>query len=511
MPTVRPSWPPATRTTMTTVVGPKAIASRPNRRRRSRIGTTAPRKLITPKTCSGELGMRVTLSNPLISWTRRMSTPYSSPASINVKYCSLNPVATLSPPFPVVAVFMIPPSSARHTKTRTAHSVPSARQSRTHVPSQSPPLSLEDGVYQVRHVDDERHRSVAQNCCAGDTGHGLEIRLEALDHDLLLREQIVHQDSDAHAFRYDHDQEAALGGPAIRFHAELIPLRELGQEFIAYPEYVGASDQCIERVPRDLNGLDDGEQRYDVNLFADSDQLPVEDGQREGQPNANGAALALLGEDLHVAAQVVDIPAYHIHTDATTGDIADLFGRREARHEDQVVYLLVGQFLVHRHEPPLASSLQNPRFVEAGAVVAYFDDDVSAFVSGRKFQRAGLLLPAGEALLGSFQAVIQRVAHQVHEGIADLLEHGFVEFGAFSGQADFDLLTKLAGKLMHDSWESVECGADREHPNLHDAFLQLTGIAGKLRQPLAQSVKSTLVDTLGTAAQHRLRDEQLTD
>src|SRR5271154_6717916 len=52
---------------------------------------------------------------------------------------------------------------------------------------------------QARDIDDQRHGAVAQNGGAGDSRHRFEIRFEALDDDLLLREQIVHEDSGAFA------------------------------------------------------------------------------------------------------------------------------------------------------------------------------------------------------------------------------------------------------------------------------------------------------------------------
>src|ERR1043166_2114892 len=50
------------------------------------MGTMAPRRLITPWTYSGVFGRAVTVSQPLISWTLRMSTPYSASARKKVRY-----------------------------------------------------------------------------------------------------------------------------------------------------------------------------------------------------------------------------------------------------------------------------------------------------------------------------------------------------------------------------------------------------------------------------------------
>src|SRR6266446_3114628 len=50
------------------------------------MGTMAPRRFITPWTYCGVFGRAVTVSQPLISWTLRMSTPYSAAARRKVRY-----------------------------------------------------------------------------------------------------------------------------------------------------------------------------------------------------------------------------------------------------------------------------------------------------------------------------------------------------------------------------------------------------------------------------------------
>src|ERR1700676_5130802 len=107
--------------------------------------------------------MRVTLSQPLISCTRRMSTPYSSPASMNVKYCSLLSAADLSAPaVPFgVLIISIPPllGTSRGVRRHCADAL------------------LGNRAYKARNIDDQGHRTVAQDGRAGDTRHRLEIGL----------------------------------------------------------------------------------------------------------------------------------------------------------------------------------------------------------------------------------------------------------------------------------------------------------------------------------------------
>src|SRR5271170_6826153 len=363
--------------------------------------------------------MRVTLSQPLISCTRRMSTPYSSPASMNVKYCSLVSAADLSAPAVVFAVLIssIPPKYAYESCGVCRHRAAAA---------------LDGFADEVRNIDDQSHRTVAQDGRAGNSRHRLEIRLEALDDNLLLREKIVDEHTGPLAIGFDDHQQSIGGVPAVGLHAKLIAKLDDGQIFIAQPEHFRAPRQGIEALARNLDGLDDGQQRNDVHLFSDSDQLSVQDGERERQADSNGAAHTLLGGNLHVAAQIVDIPAHHVHSDPASGNIAHLLRGRKTRHENQVVDLLIAQVLILRNQRALSSLLQNLRFIESGAIVAHFDDDVAALMKCRKLERAAFVLAGGETPVGGFQAVIERVADQVHERIADFLEHGLVELSAFA-------------------------------------------------------------------------------
>src|SRR5215510_11751368 len=62
------------------------VGGRLNSIARSTTGTTAPRRLITPRTAGGAFGTRVIVSYSRISFTRRIPNANSSPASWNERY-----------------------------------------------------------------------------------------------------------------------------------------------------------------------------------------------------------------------------------------------------------------------------------------------------------------------------------------------------------------------------------------------------------------------------------------
>ena len=120
-------------------------------------------------------------------------------------------------------------------------------------------------------------------------------------------------------------------------------------------------------------------------------------------------------------------------------------------------------------------------------------------------------LAGGEARLGSLDAVVDGVAHQVHQRIADLLEHGLVELGAVAGEAQLDLLAEALAQVAHQARKAVEHEADGQHAHAHDAFLQLAHVALELAQGVAQLVGLAAFERRRELAQHRLRDHQLAD
>ena len=58
-------------------------------------------------------------------------------------------------------------------------------------------------------------------------------------------------------------------------------------------------------------------------------------------------------------------------------------------------------------------------------------------------------LAGREAYLRRLDAMVDGIAHQVHQRIADLLEHGLVELGGVTGQAQLDFLAEPLAEIAH--------------------------------------------------------------
>ena len=113
--------------------------------------------------------------------------------------------------------------------------------------------------------------------------------------------------------------------------------------------------------------------------------------------------------------------------------------------------------------------------VDAGAVIGHLDDYLAALMERAQEQASFGGLAGGEALLRQLDTMIDRVAHDVGQGIADRLDEGLVELGLLTLHLDAHLLAACEREVADDTREFVPDVADGLHPGLHDPFLQFGG------------------------------------
>ena len=68
--------------------------------------------------------------------------------------------------------------------------------------------------------------------------------------------------------------------------------------------------------------------------------------------------------------------------------------------------------------------------------------------------------------------MIQGVPHAVHDGIEQIFYNGFIELCFLSLDDELHFLVQIMGKIPYQSGKPAENLADRNHPDLHDAFLK---------------------------------------
>ena len=119
--------------------------------------------------------------------------------------------------------------------------------------------------------------------------------------------------------------------------------------------------------------------------------------------------------------------------------------------------------------------------IESASIVGDLNNDVAAFVIGRKPDLSLLRFSRRTPLLGSLKSVICRVTHHVRKRIFDEIKHLTIELGLGALRFKLDFLAKLIGKIAHDARKLLPRVANRLHAGLHHAFLQFGSHAG---QPL---------------------------
>ncbi len=95
------------------------------------------------------------------------------------------------------------------------------------------------------------------------------VGFQRLDHDLLLAEQVIHEQSDAAAVALgDHDQ-ALVQRTGARLDTEQLMEADDGEVVAAEREDFIVSGQAADARLLESHRLDDGDERNDVGLAAD--------------------------------------------------------------------------------------------------------------------------------------------------------------------------------------------------------------------------------------------------
>ena len=201
------------------------------------------------------------------------------------------------------------------------------------------------------------------------------------------------------------------------------------------------------------------------------------DGEGEGNAQAEDGALAGVAVDFDLAADFFDVGADHVHADAASGDAGDGVSGREAGQEDELQDFALVHLLgaLRGKELALDGFLADALDAHAGAVVVDFNDDVAAFVTGAQANQAFSRLALGDANVGDLDAVVDGVADGMGEGIANGFEETFVELGFLAFHFEADALVEGEGEVADQAREAREDVADGLHARLHDGFAQIGG------------------------------------
>ena len=104
----------------------------------------------------------------------------------------------------------------------------------------------------------------------------------------------------------------------------------------------------------------------------------------------------------------------------------------------------------------------------------------------RNQDRAGRRLADAQTFRRHLDAVVDRVANQVHQRIGDLLNDPLLEFGLAALDGQLDLLVEGPRQVAHGAWERLEHRRERQHRQLDDVLAQLFGNVGEPHAVVAE-------------------------
>ena len=217
------------------------------------------------------------------------------------------------------------------------------------------------------------------------------------------------------------------------------------------------------------------------------------------------------GDALEVdrTADRLDVGPNHVHAHTAARHARDLGGRGEARLKDELQHAVGGHGLRvgGRDEPAGDRLLADLLEGDATTIVGDLDRDPPALVEGPQRQPPGAGLAPGDANVGGLDAVVDRVADEVRERVADALDQRPVEFGIGPVDHQLHLLAAGDGKVTNGAWKAAEHVLDGLEPRLDCGLLQR---AGDGIDPLRAGLHGGLVTVDApqlVAGQNELADE----
>lgn len=201
------------------------------------------------------------------------------------------------------------------------------------------------------------------------------------------------------------------------------------------------------------------------------------DRQRQRHPHAHRRTDASRAGDVDGAADRLDVRLHHVHADTATGHARHLGGRGESGLEDALQHPLVGERLGRRGvDEPTCHRLRADGFDgDAGAIVLHLDRDLPALVEGPEPESAGPWLAGRLADFGSLDPMVDGIANQVRERIANPLHERPIELRVGPVDDQLHLAAAGHGQVPHRPRKLVEDVLDGLHPRLDSRLLEGRG------------------------------------
>ncbi len=182
-------------------------------------------------------------------------------------------------------------------------------------------------------------------------------------------------------------------------------------------------------------------------------------------------------------------------------------GRAEAWAADDARKLIVVERFDRRvHESLGARAREHLLAIDAAPVILHAHCDHLPLAGDRERELAGARFPVALAHIGLLDAVVGGVAQQMHDRLADLVEHRTVELDLAPVEGELDLLSQRVRGIADEARKAIEHLADGHHAARHDLVVEIGDEPRCLRERVIERGIRELVRDVGEPA---ARDEKL--
>src|SRR5208337_2236801 len=371
-----------------------------------------------------------------------------------------------------------------------------------------------------RDVENQNDGAITQNGSAADQVAGNDFSGEGFDDQFFFADEAVHNETKALFGKTDDDHEifCFFGARGLdRVNAIKLIEADEGEDLIAQAKDF-ALVHFVNFLILDASNFDDGGQRNGEQATPDTEEQGLDASQGQGDTKLNAGAESLGGSNVHGAFEAVEDGAHDVHAYTTSGNFSDFRGGAEARFEDEVKGVLVADAIgvVGFDEAVANGVLANEIEVHAAAIVANFDNDLSALMVSLERDGAARGFAGAEAHVGGFDTMINGVADQVGERLGERVKNPFVQVGVFAGNFQGDVFAAEFGDIADNPGEAAEQLFDRNHADFEDALVQFVENTRLESQGFGKfhpnGVSRVMYVELGEGAmEHGFADDELTD
>src|SRR5579885_1287729 len=300
--------------------------------------------------------------------------------------------------------------------------------------------------------------------------HVPQVRAEILHHHVHLTANIIHHQGDTMTVRaYQQNRRFVLW--SIHWHVQQLTKRCDGICLILHKQSWTTGNARVFEGIQTTDSLYHN-RRYGKLLLAYLHHHSTLN--REAGWELHGESGSLSWRRLHLkrASQAGNAITHHVQTNTTPAFLAERLRCRETRTEKQFDNIAIRQLLIRANEVASYRRLAHRLGIDTGAIIAHSNDDLVAFIRGRKLDLACRKLPTLDANFRHFNRMVHSITNQVQQWPGDLFNHGSINLGLLAFHHELKFLVLLEGHRARCTIEARNHRRNGYQARLHQSILE---------------------------------------